>query len=201
MQTKWVRIYIGFMARTSGDVTHFLSEAAKGNPDARAALLDIVYRELHCLASSQMRAERFDHTLQPTALVHEAYLRLFNERQRSWASRGHFFAFAARVMRNILIDYARRHASGRDGGNSLRLALEEVNTTDLPPSAELLSLDRALDRLSEFDPRQGQIVELRFFAGLTEEEIAEVLHIGLRTVKRDWIAAKAWLYKELESKS
>jgi len=188
------------MGTAQAGITSLLHSAAEGDQQARASLLEVVYQELHRLAAKQMHRERFDHTLQPTALVHEAYMKLFDERQRNWVDRGHFFALAARVMRNILVDHARRHHAQRHGGDAVRMELDQVPVASLPPNAELIALDRALDRLATLDARQSQIVELRFFGGLTEEEIAELLKIGLRTVKRDWAMAKAWLYKELASK-
>ena len=187
------------MEAVARDVTRLLNRAAE-DADARESLLQAVYRELHKLASRQMQRERADHTLQPTALVHETYLKLFDERPHEWENRGQFFAFAARVMRNLLIDHARRHKSQRQGGG-IKLGLDEATAALMPSSTDLIALDQALERLIKFDPRQAQIVELRFFAGLTEEEIAEVLELGLRTVKRDWAVAKAWLYKELASEA
>ena len=185
------------MGPAPGKITHLLHEASTGNDSARAALLEVVYEELRRLAARRMKGERFDHTLQPTALVHEAYLCLFDGPQRSWTNRTHFFAFSARVMRNILVDHARRHNTQREGGTNTRLALDPLLSSYSPPVNDVVVLDQALERLAVMDPRQAQIVELRFFAGMTEEEIAEILGLSLRTVKREWIAAKAWLYQQL----
>jgi RNA polymerase sigma factor (TIGR02999 family) len=183
----------------SEQITNLLNETAKGNREAESSLLQLVYDELHRLASNQMRRERNDHTLQPTALLNEAYMRLFDQRNRTWANRSHFFAVAAKVMRNILIDHARRHTSAARGSGSTKVALEHVPASLLPSSADLIALDDALNKLAKWDERQVHIVELRFFAGLTEDEIGKVLGIATRTVKREWAVAKAWLQKELAS--
>jgi RNA polymerase sigma factor (TIGR02999 family) len=185
------------MGRDSRQITHLLNEAVKGNSQAEASLFELTYEELHRLARSYMRRERQDHTLQPTALIHEAYLRLFSQPDRTWENRTHFFAVAASVMRHILIDHARRHASEKHGGARINVPLESVAAPASPASAELIALDQALKKLAKWDPRQVRIVELRYFAGLTEEEIAEILNISRRTVTRDWNVAKAWLQKEL----
>ncbi len=185
------------MPESPSNITELLNETMKGDRLAESQLLELIYDELHRLASTQMRGERYDHTLQPTALLNEAYMRLFDQPCRTWVNRSHFFAVAVRVMRNILIDYARRHTSQKQGGGTPKLHLDEIPGASLPASAELIALDTALNKLSTWDPRQVRIVELRFFAGLTEEEIAELLDIGTRTVKREWAVAKAWLQKEL----
>jgi len=189
------------MRKDSDPITDLLNDAAKGNREAESLLVDRTYQELHRLATHHMRSERGDHTLQTTALVNEAYVRLFDRSHRTWTNRTHFLGYAARVMRHILIDYARSHRSLKQGGHGIRLPFDEKLASQLPPSADLLALDAALDKLAELDPRQVRIVELRFFAGLTEEEIAEALHIGTRTVTRDWAVAKAWLQKELSTKT
>jgi len=187
------------MTDSSNDITELLNKTVKGDRLAESALLELIYEELHRLAASQMRRERYDHTLQPTALLNEAYMRLFDQPNRTWANRSHFFAVSAKVMRNILIDHARHHQSQKQGGGIPRLALTDVQGSILAADADLIALDTALDKLSTWDPRQVRIVELRFFAGLTEEEIGKVLDIGTRTVKREWAVAKAWLQKELAS--
>jgi RNA polymerase sigma-70 factor, ECF subfamily len=183
------------------EITHLLNEATQGNSEAESLLMELMYEELHRLAVSRMRHERPDHTLQPTALVNEAFLCLFARPYRTWTNRTHFFAFAARVMRSILIDHARRRASLKQGGGIRKLAFDDLPSHEGPPDADLIALDTALKRLSRWDPRQVRIVELRFFAGLTEEEISEVMNIGTRTVKREWAFAKAWLQKELSNRT
>jgi RNA polymerase sigma factor (TIGR02999 family) len=187
------------MAPDSRQITKLLNETVKGDAQAQASLFELTYKELHRLARSYMRRERGDHTLQPTALINEAYLRLFSQSDRTWKNRAHFFAVAAGVMRHVLIDHARRHASEKHGGARANVALENLPLMSAPPRTELIALDNALKKLAEWDPRQVQIVELRFFAGLTEDQIAEILDISPRTVKRDWVVAKAWLQKELSS--
>ena len=149
------------------------------------------------LAYAYLRRERADHSLAPTALVHEAYLKLINQRQVRWQNRAHFFAIAAHVMRRILVDHARtRGAAKRDGGQ--RVLLEDVQAVIDPPEVDVLDLDAALDRLSSLDPRQSELVELRFFGGLTVDEAAAVLGVAPATVDRDWALARAWLFRELK---
>jgi RNA polymerase sigma factor (TIGR02999 family) len=148
-----------------------------------------------------MRGERRDHTLQATGLVHEAFIRLLKQENLAWEDRNHFFGVAAGLMRRILVDYARAHRAGKRGGAEPDLPLDEALVFAVERSSELIALDDSLKLLSEWDPRQSQIVELRFFAGLTEDEIAEVLGISVRTVKRDWAAARAWLHTELGGQS
>ena len=184
------------MADTPGAITQLLTEMRNGNKDAESQFLALVYGELHRLAAGLMRRERPEHTLQPTALVNEAYVRLVN-RTTDWENRSHFFAVAAQVMRRVLVDYARSHRAGKRGG-----ALPKVDLDDLPLGSEnfpekLLALDEALSRLSEWDPRQSRIVELRFFGGLTEEEIATLMQTSTRTVRREWSLARAWLYSHI----
>lgn len=170
-----------------------------GRSDEREAaqLLPLLYRELHALARSKMRKLPPGQTLQPTALVHEAFVRLVQDGDPGWDGRGHFFAAAARAMRNILVDQARRKRSVKHGGQSNRL---EAHLADLPiklPAADVLALDEALTRLEQDDPRKAEIVHLRCFAGLTIEETAAVLNISIDTVKRDWRYLKTWLHAEL----
>lgn len=185
------------MTATSGDVTLLLIQLSKGDQDAATKLIPLVYDELHRLARRHMRGERTDHTLQPTALVNEAYLKLIENRSLAWQSRAHFFAIAARTMRRILIDHARTHLRQKRGGGQAKFALDEALVFSAERSWEFLRLDESLNRLAKVDARQANIVELRFFAGLTVEETAEVLHISPKTVKRDWSIAKAWLHGEL----
>jgi len=181
---------------SSGDqVTELLLAAEGGSADAIHRLLPLVYDELKTLASGYLRAERPDHTLQTTGLVHEAYLRLVDQRRTTWKNRGHFFGIAAQAMRRILVDHARRRAAKkRDAGRPI--TLEENLAGDTEPE-EVLGVNDALERLAELDARQARIVELRYFAGLTVEETAAVLELSPATVKREWTSAKAWLQLEL----
>lgn len=188
------------MEPASGDITRLLGELRRGSPDAEAKLLPLVYEHLHRLAAHYMRQERPDHTLQTTALLNEAYLRLVSQEKTDWQDRAHFFGIASRLMREILVDHARGRQAGKRGGLVEKLPIDEVR--DFPPSKsrELVELDDALRSLEELDPRQARIVELRFFGGLTVEETAEVLGISPRTVKREWTVARAWLHGELSGK-
>ena len=181
----------------SGDVTGCLSQIRAGDADARSRLLQLVLTQLRRMAERMMRAERFNHTLQPTALVNELYLDLLTRDRMDIRDRAHFFALAAQAMRRILVDYARARYRQKRGGEQQRVELESVVLDTRRDIQQMLELDQALDRLEKRDPRQCQIVELRFFAGLAEAEIAELLGISSRTVKRDWAMAKAWLYGEL----
>jgi RNA polymerase sigma factor (TIGR02999 family) len=176
-----------------------LSDASSGNADALARMLPLVYDELHRIASAYLRRERREHTLQPTALVHEAYLRLAGQDDLDWKNRAHFRAIAATTMRRILIEHARARGRKKRGEAPERVALED--TVALAPAArvDLEAIDQALVRLEDLDRQQARIVELRFFAGLSVEETAEVLSISRTTVKRDWAMARAWLRRELES--
>ena len=181
------------------DVTLLLSQLTEGNQEAAERLIPLVYDELKRLARSYMRRERQDHTLQTTALVHEAYLKLVRQQSTNWQGRSHFFGIAAQLMRRILIDHARAHLRAKRGGAHVVLPLNEALAFSPEHSEDLLKLDEALQRLSKLDRRQGQIVELRFFGGLSVEETAEFLDISPKTVKRDWAVAKAWLHAELRS--
>ena len=180
-----------------GEVTRLLAEIKSGNRQAEADLIPLVYDELRRLAHHYMQSERPDHTLQATAVVHEAYLRLVKQRNVTWESKAHFFAVAASLMRRILCDYARRHSRRKRGGDQEAVPLDEAPVFSQEKSEEMIDVDRALTRLAEVDPRQGQIVELLFFAGFTVEETAEVLDISPRTVKRDWSVARVWLHREI----
>lgn len=188
------------MEPSSGEVTRLLGELRRGRPDAGAELLPLVYEHLHRLAAHYMRQERPDHTLQATALMNEAYLRLVSQENTDWQDRAHFFGIAARLMRQILVDHARGHQAGKRGGLAEKLPLDELREFSPTKSRELVQLDDALRSLEELDPRQARIVELRFFGGLTVEETAEVLGISPRTVKREWSVARAWLHGELSGK-
>jgi RNA polymerase sigma factor (TIGR02999 family) len=182
---------------SAGDVTRLLLDAQAGDPRALDELLPLVYGELRRAAERQLRRERADHTLQPTALVHEAYLKLVQHQQVPWQGRAHFFGIAARSMRQILVDHARRRMAGKRGGGAVETTLGDAAEALALPPEELLSLDAALARLDQLEPRLHRVVELRFFGGLTEEEIAHLSGVSQRTVQRDWLKARAWLYKEL----
>lgn len=185
------------MASPSSDVSLLLSELSRGNQEAGEKLVPLVYEELKRLAKSYMRRERPDHTLQATALVNEAYLKLVKQNAVNWQGRSHFFGIAAQLMRRILIDHARGHLREKRGGAKEVLPLNEALVFSPERSEELVILDEALERLSKIDARQSRIVELRFFGGLSVEEAAEFLGISPKTVKRDWSVAKAWLHGEL----
>ena len=179
------------------DVTRLLLDWSRGDEQSLAKLLPVIYNELRRLAQHYIRQERSDHTLQATALVHEAYLRLIDAKDVEWQNRAHFFAVAAQTMRHILVDMARaRRAQKRGGGHKLSLD-EAVSTPDEPDDVDLIALDEALDRLSAIDQQQSKIIELRYFAGLTIEETAEALKISPATVKREWAMARAWLHREI----
>jgi RNA polymerase sigma factor (TIGR02999 family) len=182
--------------RQNADLTDLLVAWSAGDETARSRLIDAVYYELRGLARAHLRRERADHSLAPTALVHEAYLKLINQRQVRWQNRAHFFAIAAQVMRRILVDHARtRGAAKRDGGE--RVPLQDVQSVMDPLDVDVLDLDAALDKLSSLDPRQSELVELRFFGGLTVDEAAAVMGLAPATVDRDWALARAWLFREL----
>jgi RNA polymerase sigma-70 factor, ECF subfamily len=184
-----------------GEVTQLLVQLRQGDRAAEAKLVPLVYAQLRRLAGHYLRGERPGHTLQPTALVHEAYLRLTELKEIDWQNSTHFFAIAAQMMRRILIDHARSHLSEKRGGGWYPIEMETVSIASRQPSEQLLALDEALERLSELDRRQGQVVELKFFGGLTEDQAAIILGVSTRTVKRDWRLAKAWLYQELKAQS
>src|SRR5438046_5320429 len=169
----------------------------RGEADALDALLPVVYEELRRLAAHYLRGERVGHTLQATALVNEAYLRLIDVQKVQWQNRAHFFAMAARLMRRILVDAARARAYQKRGGGAPIVALEEALVVSNEPGRDLVALDEALTALAALDPRQSQVVEMRFFGGLSLDETAEALHVSRDTVKRDWKMAKLWLLREL----
>ena len=181
-----------------GEVTQLLAKLRDGQRDAESRLIPLVYAELRRLAAHYLRGERPDHTLQPTALVHEAYLRLTKLHEVDWQSRSHFFATAATVMRRILVDHARAQRANKREGDRQAISLEDALVVSPSRSPQIIALDDALNRLAALDARRGKIVELRFFGGLSEEETGAVLGISARTVKRDWRVAKAWLYNELD---
>jgi RNA polymerase sigma factor (TIGR02999 family) len=185
------------MAPPEADVTELLAALANGSPHAAERLMPLVYEELKRLARTYMRGERRDHTLQTTALVHEAYLKLVRQETVHWQGRSHFFGIAGQLMRRVLVDHARGHLRQKRGGTTVVLPLDEALYFSPEHSEELLKLDEALDRLAKIDARQGRVVELRFFAGLSVEETADSLGVSPKTVKRDWAVAKAWLHAEL----
>jgi RNA polymerase sigma-70 factor, ECF subfamily len=181
-----------------GEITMLLGAWASGDAAARERLLPIIYAELKRMARQVFRRERGDHTLQPTAVVHEAYLKLTGGSEASFRDRAHFFAVASQAMRQILVDHARARATAKRGGGATRLELREEAAAGAPPSfADVLAIDEALSRLAAQDPRHARLVELRFFGGLTVEETAEVLAVSAITVKRDWRLARAFLSREL----
>ena len=184
------------MTSDDGEVTQLLKGMKSGDQSAMERLLPLVYSELHRLAASYMRRERQDHTLQPTALINEAYLRLAGE-DLDWQNREHFFGVAANVMRRVLVDYARAHQAEKRGGDLKRVELEEWLAISDERTEEMLALDEALTRLTEVNPRQAKVVELRYFGGLSVEQIAAVLQIATRSVKRDWALARIWLFQQL----
>jgi RNA polymerase sigma factor (TIGR02999 family) len=181
----------------SSPVTELLVRWREGDREALEALMPLVYEELRRLAHHYLRQERSDHTLQSTALVHEAYLRLAGQNPPQWQNRAHFFGIAARVMRQILVEYARGRNAAKRGGNACRLVLDESLGLPQQLDVDVVELDRALSGLAELDSQQSRIVELRFFAGLTIEDTSEVLGVSPATVKRDWVTARAWLYRAM----
>ncbi len=186
------------MSDPQGEVTRLLNEVRGGHKEAMEQLLPLVYDELRRLAGGYFRRERSDHTLQPTALVHEAYLKLVGQRSVQWENRGHFLGVAATLMRRILLDYARVHQAEKRGGGGQKVILEEGMAVTQLRAVEMISLDQALTKLASLDADQARLVELRFFGGLSVEETAEVMKISPATVKRYWASAKAWLYREME---
>jgi len=190
------------MEESSGrpDITRLLREWQGGSAEALDRLMPLVYDELHTLASRYLSRERREHTLQTTALVNEAYLKLAGQREVDWQNRAHFFGIAAQLMRRILVDHARRDSRAKRGGHALHLSLDDADPSSPPAPVDAIdvyALDRALSRLEALDPQQGRVVELRFFGGLTIEEAAVVMGLSSATIKREWVVARAWLYREL----
>ena len=183
----------------SDDVTLLLRAWGEGDAQALDRFAPLVYQELHRIARGYMARERPDHTLQTTALVNEAYVRLIDSRQVSWQDRVHFFAVCARAMRRILVDHARSRGYLKRGGAIIHLPFDEAWGAAFSRDSDLLELDEALNRLSEIDPRKGRVIEMRFFGGLSVEETAEALSVSPETVMRDWKLARAWLYRELSA--
>lgn len=183
----------------TGEVTSLLNDLRSGKKDAEAQLFSLVYDELRRIAASYLRRERADHTLQPTALVHEAYLRLIEQSEQNWHNRAHFLGIGAHLMRQILVDHARKRKADKRGGTDQPVPLDDLEVAGprIQSPEDLIALDDALSKLEGIDARQCRIVELRFFGGLTEEEISHLLGLSVRTIKRDWSVARAWLYTEI----
>ncbi|MEM1180978.1 MAG: sigma-70 family RNA polymerase sigma factor [Acidobacteriota bacterium] len=189
----------GVDAATTQELTRVLSRWNAGDGEAVGRLLPLVYDELRRLARGHLRKGREDHTLQPTALVHEAFVRLSERMQAAWNDRAHFYAVAAKVMRQILVDHARRHTASKRGGDAVKVSLDDVQIADgtVGRAARLLALDEALERLRALDERKARIIELRYFGGLTIDECADVLEVSTPTIVNDTRKARAWLFKEL----
>jgi RNA polymerase sigma-70 factor (ECF subfamily) len=183
--------------RSSEGITQLLKKWSNGDAKALDQLMPLVYDELHRLAEAYLRRERREHTLQPTALVNELFLKFFDQNSMSWQNRAQFFGIAAQLMRRILVDHARAHYSAKRGGDRFAVSLKDVAAFGAQPDADLLALHDVLNHLEEIDPTQGRIVELRFFGGLTIKETAEVMRISHATVEREWRTAKAFLKREL----
>lgn len=192
---------VDVLATPPGDVTELLRAWGQGDEQALAALLPLVERELRRLARAYMSRERQDHTLQTTALVNEAFMRLADASRLPWQSRAHFFGIAARLMRRVLVDYARSRGYQKRGGHIDHIALDEAVAVTPPLDFNVVALDHALEKLTALDERKGRVIELRFFGGLSVDETAEVLGVSADTVKRDWRLAKLWLLRELASES
>lgn len=181
----------------SHNITNYLHRLSVGDVDAEKEAFRLLYRPLRQIALREMRKERQDHTLQPTALVHEAYVKLAGQRTKDWQNRAHFLAVAAVVMRQVLVDHARRHKAQKHGGGVTHEPLGQAIPAAPGVHVEILDLERALNRLAAMDQRQGKLVVYKFFGGMTEEECADVLGVSIRTVRRDWSIARAWLFGEL----
>lgn len=184
-------------AAPPGDVTRLLQAWGRGDTRALDELIPLVYGELHRLAEKHLARERAGHTLQPTAVVHEAYLKLVDQKRVTWKNRGHFFAVAAQAMRRLLVDHARARGRDKRGGEATRVSLEEADPEIAPMDTDILALDLALEKLSALDPTQAKVVELRYFGGLTADETADVLDTSVASVGRAFFLAKVWLHREL----
>lgn len=187
------------LSSESKSVTALLNAWSAGNEAAGNEVVVTVYQQLRRLAASYLKSERLDHTLQATALVHELYLKLFSVKPLEWRNRGHFLAVAARQLRHILVDYARKQHAHKLGGPHAKIALADIPEIGITADSRLVELDRALDRLEHLDARASRVVELRYFGGLTESETAETLRISIATVKRDWELGRSWLLAELSA--
>ncbi|PZR74111.1 MAG: RNA polymerase subunit sigma-70 [Chthoniobacterales bacterium] len=190
---------MSFNPEPAPDVTQILRNWSEGDENASVQLMPLVYEELRRLARDYLRQERGDHTLQATALVHEAYLRMVDEKNVTWQNRAHFYGIAARLMRRILVDYARAHNAARRGGLEQKVALDEARDLPAKGATDLVALDGALQDFARTYPRKSEVVELKFFGGLEANEIAEVLQVSEKTVLRDWNFAKLWLCRELSA--
>lgn len=189
------------MESSPHEISQLLADWTNGDQEALDKLMPLVYDELRRMAHNYMSRERPDHTLQTTALVNEAYLRLVDQKKAHWQNRAQFFGIAAQIMRRILVDHARSNAYAKRGGGAQKVSLDEAAVLSPKRAADIIALDDALKRLAENDPRKCQIVELRYFGGLSVEEAAELLKISPITVKRDWLVAKAWLHREISNES
>ena len=185
------------MHTSPGEITELLAEWSDGDPEALERLMPLVFEDLRQLARKHFRREPDGHTLQPTALVHEVYVRLAGQRKVEWENRAQFFAFAAMLMRRILVDHAKARRTAKRGGGVRKLPLDEAFAMPGGGDLDLVLLDQALDDLAAIDPRQARIVELRFFVGLTQEEVAEVMDLSVTTVKREWRSARLWLFRQV----
>lgn len=183
----------------NANVTQLLKDAQDGNETALNALFPLVYDELRRLASLRMKAERGNHTLQPTALVHEVYMRLIDQHSVDWSNRLHFFSLASETMRRILVTHAIAKKTEKRGGEFIHLELDEAISFSQNNAVDFVDLDEALNELEKFAPRQAKVVEMRFFGGLTVEEVAQAMNLDERTIKRDWRSAKAWLYERMKN--
>jgi RNA polymerase sigma factor (TIGR02999 family) len=192
-----IKARAGLTMPSPQNVTEMLRDWRNGDQEALGKLIPVVYDELRHQAARYLRRERPGHTLQTTALIHEAYLRLINQQNIEWQNRAHFYAIAARLMRQILVDHARKRQATKRGGSDIKIPLAEAVVISPGVNADLVALDEALTRLAALDPQQSRIVELRYFSGLSVEETAEVLGVSSRTVKRDWNVAKAWLRQQI----
>jgi RNA polymerase sigma factor (TIGR02999 family) len=186
--------------KSSAEITRILQDWNDGNEDAKERLIPFVYDELKRQARILMSKERSDHTLQPTALVHEAFLRLSEQTGIDWKNRSHFYGIASRLMRRILVDHARLYAAEKRGNHPIHFSIDDVQIPVEERAGSILVLDEVLERLEQFDETQARIVEMRFFGGMNNQEVADSLHISERTVGREWQAARLWLYRELNQK-
>jgi len=182
---------------SSENLTQLLMDWSNGDAQALEKLIPLVYQDLHCLAERYLRLETPGHTLQSTALVHEAYLRLIDQRHTRWQNRAHFFGISAQLIRRILVDHARARKAGKRGGDAAKIRIDESVAAPEQQNLDLVVLDDCLKALAGIDPQQARVVELRYFAGLTVEETAEVMHLSPTTVKREWRLARAWLHREI----
>ena len=185
------------MTPSSSNVTQMLHDWSHGDQEVLDKLVPVVYEELRRQAARYLKRERPGHTLQTTALIHEAYIRLIDQKNVHWQNRAHFYAISAKLMRRILVDHARSRQAAKRGGSDIKLPLEEAMSAPEGREVDIVALDEALERLAAIDPQQSRVVELKFFSGMSVEETAEVLGVSTRTVKRDWNVAKAWLRREI----